>query len=174
MPTSPTIGTLHAGGAASESKADAVVQTLFGAHVNAPRPIRVVLHPLARSHESWRHCMARHRQNQPRQHHDGGFCLIALARLGPGDLAWRQLDQLARVNAEGGWRFTEWLHGRSLALVDMAGQSWNVAPFCWCTGSYAKMAPADEAGLGHPAGAQARITAAIRSSRISLDPSVKV
>jgi glycogen debranching enzyme len=123
-------------GAASESKGHEIVQTLVGAKVNEPWPIRVVLHPLARSHELWRPYMARHQQNQPHQYHNGGiwpfvggFWVMALARLGLTDLAWRQLGQLARANAEGGWRFTEWFHGRSLAPMGMAGQSWNAATF---------------------------------------------
>ncbi len=36
---------------------------------------------------------------------------------------------LARANALRGWRFSEWLHGRTLAPRGMAGQSWNAAAF---------------------------------------------
>jgi hypothetical protein len=45
------------------------------------------------------------------------------------DLARSELLKLARVNALGGWRFTEWLHGKTLALAGMAGQGWNAAAF---------------------------------------------
>jgi hypothetical protein len=55
---------------------------------------------------------------------------MALARLGlatrrPGSNSarWR------RANADGGWRFTEWFHGRTLAPQGMAGQSWNAATY---------------------------------------------
>lgn len=39
------------------------------------------------------------------------------------------LDQLAQANAHGDWRFAEWFHGKSLAPMGMAGQSWNAATF---------------------------------------------
>ena len=44
-------------------------------------------------------------------------------------MAWNQLARLAEVNALDDWRFTEWFHGRSLAPMGMAGQSWNAAAF---------------------------------------------
>ena len=34
-----------------------------------------------------------------------------------------------RSNALDDWRFTEWFHGRTLAPMGMAGQSWNAATF---------------------------------------------
>jgi len=40
-----------------------------------------------------------------------------------------ELVNLARVCALGNWAFTEWLHGRTLALRGMPGQSWNAAAF---------------------------------------------
>jgi len=33
------------------------------------------------------------------------------------------------VNALDDWRFTEWFHGKTLAPMGMAGQSWNAATF---------------------------------------------
>jgi hypothetical protein len=39
------------------------------------------------------------------------------------------LGRLAAVNALDDWRFTEWLHGQTLAPMGMAGQSWNAATF---------------------------------------------
>jgi glycogen debranching enzyme len=59
----------------------------------------------------------------------GGFWVMALARLGLHDMAWPELARLAHVNHLGGWRFTEWFHGRTLAPMGMAGQSWNAATF---------------------------------------------
>ena len=98
--------------------------------------MRVVLHPLTRQHELWRPYMARHQQNRVHQYHNGGiwpfvggFWVLALARLGLHDLAWQQLGRLAQVNALDDWRFTEWFHGRTLAPMGMAGQSWNAATF---------------------------------------------
>jgi hypothetical protein len=52
---------------------------------------------------------------------------MALARLGRRETAWAELTRLARVNALDDWRFTEWFHGRTLAPMGMAGQSWNAA-----------------------------------------------
>jgi hypothetical protein len=54
---------------------------------------------------------------------------MALAHLGMHDLAWPELARLARANQLDDWRFTEWFHGRSLAPMGMAGQSWNAATF---------------------------------------------
>jgi len=45
------------------------------------------------------------------------------------DAARAALDQLADANAQDDWRFTEWFHGRTLAPMGMAGQSWNAATF---------------------------------------------
>jgi hypothetical protein len=41
----------------------------------------------------------------------------------------RDLLQLARLCSLGHWRFSEWLHGRTLALQGMPGQSWSAAAF---------------------------------------------
>ena len=123
-------------GAASESKGHTIVKTISAARAAEPYPLRVVLHPLAREHELWRPYMERHRQNHLHQYHNGGiwpfvggFWVMALAQLGLQTQAWAQLDALARANADGDWRFTEWFHGRSLAPQGMAGQSWNAATF---------------------------------------------
>lgn len=123
-------------GAASESKGHAIVKTLTAAGVATPYPVRVVVHPLSREHELWRPYMGRHRQNLAHQYHNGGiwpfvggFWVMALARLGLHDQAWRHLEDLARANAADQWRFTEWFHGRTLAPQGMAGQTWNAAAF---------------------------------------------
>ncbi|HSW03174.1 amylo-alpha-1,6-glucosidase [Aquabacterium sp.] len=123
-------------GAASESKGHGIVQTLGTAGAAHPYPIRVVLHPLSRQHALWQAYMVRHQQNLVHQYHNGGiwpfvggFWVMALARLGLQDLAWQQLGELARVNSLDDWRFTEWFHGRTLAPMGMAGQSWNAATF---------------------------------------------
>jgi glycogen debranching enzyme len=113
-----------------------IVKTLHAAKASDPYPIRVVLRPLSRQHEMWRPYMSRHRQNQPHQYHNGGiwpfvggFWVMALARVGRSDLAWRELAALAHVNALDDWRFTEWFHGSTLEPMGMAGQSWNAATF---------------------------------------------
>lgn len=123
-------------GAASESKGHTIVKTITAARAAEPYPVRVVLHPLARTHELWRPYMARHQQNRVHQYHNGGiwpfvggFWVSALARLGLQAQARQALEALARANAADGWRFTEWFHGRTLAPMGMAGQSWNAATF---------------------------------------------
>jgi glycogen debranching enzyme len=123
-------------GAAGESMGHRIVKTLDAAKASDPYPIRVVLRPLSRQHELWRPYMSRHRQNQPHQYHNGGiwpfvggFWVMALARVGRSDRAWQELAALARANRLDDWRFTEWLHGSSLAPMGMAGQSWNAATF---------------------------------------------
>lgn len=123
-------------GAAGEPMGQRIVRTLRAAGAAEPYPIRVTLHPLARRDELWRPYMARHRQNHPHQYHNGGlwpfvggFWVLALARLGQRDAAWRELARLAEVNALDGGRFTEWFHGRTQEPMGMAGQSWNAATF---------------------------------------------
>jgi hypothetical protein len=123
-------------GLASESDGHRIVHTIGAAGADRPWPVRVVLHPLARSHELWRPYMDRHRQNQVHQYHNGGlwpfvggFWVLTLARLGLRDEAMQALRALAAANAQHGWRFTEWFHGRTLEPRGMAGQSWNAATF---------------------------------------------
>ncbi|WP_295986112.1 glycoside hydrolase 100 family protein [uncultured Variovorax sp.] len=113
-----------------------IVDTIDRAHASEPYPVRVVLHPLPRHHALWRAYMGRHQQNIVHQYHNGGiwpfvggFWVMALAKLGEQAKAWRELERLARANAQDDWRFTEWFHGRTLAPMGMAGQSWNAAAF---------------------------------------------
>ncbi|MBK9360890.1 MAG: hypothetical protein IPM99_06995 [Rubrivivax sp.] len=96
--------------------------------------MRAVLHPLSRSPALWRRRMERHRQSLVPQYHNGGIWPFMAAsgswRWRAWALhaqAWRQLAALARANADGGWRFTEWFHGRSLAPLGMAGRKRNAA-----------------------------------------------
>ena len=123
-------------GLADEATGRTIADIVQESKAAEPYPIRVVLHPLERSDELWRPYMARHRQNHPHQYHNGGiwpfvggFWVMVLARLGRADAAWQALQRLAAVNAQDDWRFTEWLHGRTLAPMGMAGQSWNAATF---------------------------------------------
>jgi hypothetical protein len=123
-------------GLADDTAAQRIARTIDGAASAEPYPIRVVLHPLSREDELWRPYMARHEQNHPHQYHNGGiwpfvggFWVLVLARCGMRDAARDALRRLAAVNALDGWRFTEWLHGRTLAPMGMAGQSWNAATF---------------------------------------------
>ena len=121
-------------GLADEGVGHRIVKTITAARAADPYPIRVVLHPLSRDHELWRPYMARHQQNQVHQYHNGGiwpfvggYWVMALAQLGLHAQARTELLRLARVNALDDWRFTEWFHGRTLATMGMAGQSWNAA-----------------------------------------------
>ena len=123
-------------GLADGTMARRIVRTIDAADACDPYPARVVLHPLAHQHPLWRPYMARHRQNILHQYHNGGlwpfvggFWVMALARIGQRQRAWHALGQLARANALDDWRFTEWFHGRTLAPMGMAGQSWNAATF---------------------------------------------
>jgi hypothetical protein len=59
----------------------------------------------------------------------GGFWILALASTGRKRRAQVDLVKMARACALQDWRFTEWLHGRTLAPRGMAGQSWNAAAF---------------------------------------------
>ena len=123
-------------GLADADMARRIVGTIAAARAAEPYPVRVVLHPLTRQHTLWRAYMGRHQQNIVHQYHNGGiwpfvggFWVMALARLGQHELAWPELARLARANQLDDWRFTEWFHGRTLAPMGMAGQSWNAATF---------------------------------------------
>ncbi|GAB4477068.1 MAG: hypothetical protein OHK0044_23310 [Burkholderiaceae bacterium] len=123
-------------GLAGDARAHEVVRALLAAKASDPYPIRVVTEPIDAEHPHWRAYMARHGQNLPHQYHNGGiwpfvggFWVIALARLGLNDLARAELAKLAHVNSLDDWRFTEWFHGKTLAPMGMAGQSWNAAAF---------------------------------------------
>ena len=59
----------------------------------------------------------------------GGFWVTALMAAGRVKQAKAELVKLARVCALRDWRFTEWLHGKTLAPRGMPGQSWNAAAF---------------------------------------------
>jgi hypothetical protein len=106
------------------------------ARVATPYPARATCGPITDSHLLWRPYMARHGQNLAWQYHNGGvwpmiggFWVAALAAHGRRRRAAQDLAALARANALGGWRFSEWLHGRSLAPRGMPGQSWSAAAF---------------------------------------------
>lgn len=123
-------------GLAPESMGQRIVHTIAKTGAERPWPIRVTLHPLAPDHPLWRPYMARHRQNQVHQYHNGGlwpfvggFWVLVLARLGLREQAAQALQALAQANAQRGWRFSEWFHGGTLEPRGMAGQSWNAATF---------------------------------------------
>ncbi|MBC8056835.1 MAG: glycoside hydrolase [Rhizobiales bacterium] len=135
-------------GLADEGAGHRIVKTIAAARAADPYPIRVVLHPLSRQHELWRPYMARHQQNQVHQYHNGGiwpfvggYWVMALARLGLHVQARAELVRLAQVNALGEWRFTEWFHGRTLAPMGMAGQSWNAAAWLLARRALERAAP---------------------------------
>jgi hypothetical protein len=142
-------------GAASESKGHRIAATVTAARAHDPLPVRVVLHPLPYGHELWRPYMARHQQNRVHQYHNGGiwpfvggFWVLALARLGLHAQARAQLLALAEANARDDWRFTEWFHGRTLAPMGMAGQSWNAAAFLLARKALDEAAGGSRGGCG--------------------------
>lgn len=123
-------------GLAETSAAGRMVERLLGLRVNEPFPVRVVHAPIRKGSHLWRLYMQRYRQNFPYQYHNGGiwpfaggFWVMLLSRLGRGKLAWSELAMVAQANALGGWRFSEWLHGKTGDPRGMAGQSWNAAMF---------------------------------------------
>jgi glycogen debranching enzyme len=123
-------------GLANKSATGRTLDALSKANVNNPYPVRAVTRPIKRSSPLWRRYMARHRQNLVWQYHNGGiwpmvggFWILALASTGRKRRAQVDLVKMARACALQDWRFTEWLHGRTLAPRGMAGQSWNAAAF---------------------------------------------
>lgn len=122
-------------GLASDSGAQRVMTALLDARVNEPYPVRVTCEVIAPHDKLWRDYMNRHRQNRAWQYHNGGiwpfvggFWVAAVARWRP-PMARRELVNLARANALGGWQFNEWLHGRRRTPQGMPGQSWNAAAY---------------------------------------------
>jgi glycogen debranching enzyme len=112
------------------------LDALAKAHVGNPYPVRAVTHPIRHESSLWRPYMARHRQNQVWQYHNGGiwpmvggFWVAALAGAGRARQARQGLVGMAQACEVGHWAFTEWLHGRTLAPRGMPGQSWNAAAF---------------------------------------------
>jgi hypothetical protein len=112
------------------------LDALQRAKVSRLYPVRVVTRPIRRRSALWRPYMARHRQNEVWQYHNGGiwpmvggFWVVALAAAGHLSQARLELENLARACALRNWRFTEWLHGTKATPRGMPGQSWNAAAF---------------------------------------------
>src|SRR3984893_3201056 len=123
-------------GLADKQATRRTLDALTKARVGDPYPVRAVTHPIKRQSSLWRAYMARHRQNQVWQYHNGGiwpmvggFWVAALAADGRREQAQRDLVGMARSCAVRDWAFTEWLHGKTLAPRGMPGQSWNAAAF---------------------------------------------
>ena len=112
------------------------LDALQRAGVSRLYPVRAVTRPIRRRSALWRPYMARHRQNEVWQYHNGGiwpmvggFWVMALAAAGRLSQARLELEKLARVCALRNWAFTEWLHGTKGTPRGMVGQSWNAAAF---------------------------------------------
>ncbi len=112
------------------------LDALQRARVSHLYPVRAVTHPIRRRSALWRPYMARHRQNEIWQYHNGGiwpmlggFWVVALAAAGRLPQARLELEKLARACALRNWSFTEWLHGTRGTPRGMPGQSWNAAAF---------------------------------------------
>jgi hypothetical protein len=112
------------------------LDALQRARVSRLYPVRAVTHPIRRRSALWRPYMARHRQNEVWQYHNGGiwpmvggFWVAALAASGRLPQARLELANLARACAVRNWAFTEWLHGTKATPRGMPGQSWNAAAF---------------------------------------------
>ena len=123
-------------GLADKQATRRTLDALTQARVADPYPVRAVTHPIKQRSSLWRPYMARHRQNQVWQYHNGGiwpmvggFWVAALAADGRREQAQRDLVGIARSCAVRDWAFTEWLHGKTLAPRGMPGQSWNAAAF---------------------------------------------
>ncbi|MDE2050977.1 MAG: glycoside hydrolase [Gammaproteobacteria bacterium] len=112
------------------------LDALQRAKVSRLYPVRAVTRPIRRRSALWRPYMARHRQNEAWQYHNGGiwpmvggFWVLALAAAGHRPQARLELEKLARACALRNWAFHEWLHGTKATPRGMPGQSWNAAAF---------------------------------------------
>jgi len=123
-------------GLADSRASGRTLDALQRARVSRLYPVRVVTHPIRRRSALWRPYMARHRQNEVWQYHNGGiwpmvggFWVVALAAASHLPQARLGLEALARACAVRNWAFTEWLHGTKATPRGMPGQSWNAAAF---------------------------------------------
>jgi Alkaline and neutral invertase len=123
-------------GLADPAASRRTLRALQRARVSRRYPVRVVTRPIRRRSALWRPYMARHRQNEVWQYHNGGiwpmvggFWVAALAAAGRLPQARLELEKLAQACALKNWAFTEWLHGTRATPRGMPGQSWNAAAF---------------------------------------------
>jgi len=123
-------------GLADPAASRRTLAALQRAGVSRLYPVRAVTRPIRRRSALWRPYMARHRQNEVWQYHNGGiwpmlggFWVTALAAAGRLPQARLELEKLARACALRHWGFTEWLHGTRATPRGMPGQSWNAAAF---------------------------------------------
>jgi glycogen debranching enzyme len=123
-------------GLADRRASHRTLDALQRARLSRLYPVRVVTHPIRRRSALWRPYMARHRQNEVWQYHNGGiwpmvggFWVVALAAAGRLPQARLELEGMARACALRNWAFTEWLHGTKGTPRGMRGQSWNAAAF---------------------------------------------
>ena len=123
-------------GVADSRASRRTLDALQQAKVSRLYPVRAVIRPIRRRSALWRPYMARHRQNEVWQYHNGGiwpmvggFWVVALAAAGHLPEARLELAKLARACALRNWAFTEWLHGTKATPRGMPGQSWNAAAF---------------------------------------------
>jgi Alkaline and neutral invertase len=123
-------------GLANPAASRRTLDALQRARVSRLYPVRVVTRPIRRRSALWRPYMARHRQNEVWQYHNGGiwpmvggFWVAALAAAGRLPEARLELEKLARACALRNWGFAEWLHGTNARPRGMPGQSWNAAAF---------------------------------------------
>ena len=112
------------------------LDALQRAGVSRLYPVRAVTRPIRRRSALWRPYMARHRQNEAWQYHNGGiwpmvggFWVLALVAAGRLPEARLELEKLARACSLRNWAFYEWLHGTRGTPRGMPGQSWNAAAF---------------------------------------------
>lgn len=123
-------------GLADSTQARRIASALRHRGADDTYPIRALCDPIPEDSYLWRPYMLRHRQNLPWQYHNGGiwpfvgaFWALALDATGDVEGARGALENVAKANARGRWRFSEWLHGTTLKPAGMRGQSWNAAAF---------------------------------------------
>lgn len=100
------------------------------------KPMPALFYPIERKSELWRKYMENHGLNYSNQYHNGGvwpfvssFWVIALFDSGQEELAWKELEKIAKANKINNWQFNEWFHAKTGKPMGMAGQSWNAGMF---------------------------------------------
>ncbi len=101
-------------------------------------PIPALFFPYSRQSFKEHPCLLEHQQNFPYQYHNGGiwpflacFWAVALAKYGFKEEAKKELNRIARANAQNNWEFNEWFSARSGQAKGMPKQSWNAGAFLW-------------------------------------------
>ncbi len=122
-----------------KNKAMMTFRFLWGVGVNDPGPVKNAYPPIHAGDPEWKDYFTVNLLNLPDHYHNGGIWPFIgglwvryIHKLGMGDLARRELVNLARLCSQGvsqEWEFNEWHHGVTGRPMGKAFQAWSAASF---------------------------------------------